>query len=281
MRQDSARANDLVVLNPDEALRHVGVIGTAAVIAGLVVGGVGGRVLMRIAAAEAPGSVTGRLTENGNRIGDITAGGTIELVVFVGLFSGAIGAAAYVIAEPWLAWTGRLRGLAFGLLLIATASAVALDPDNIDFALVGNERLVVAMFLALFVLYGVLLVGLSGPLEQRVPRAAPQPTRPPTLPPRLRDFGAYWTLASLAGLAAVLLVLNFFLEGVCGCEPRFLPELFVVGMGAATLGVWLSNQEIRIERRWARAMQVAGYVCLAGAVVSGTLRAARDIGSIL
>ena len=264
----------------DEALRHIGVVGTAGVIAGFIVGGAVGRVLMRIAAIEAPDQVTGRLTENGNRIGDITVGGTIELYIFVGLFSGVFGAAAYVISEPWLAWAGRLRGLAFGLLLIAAASGVALNPDNIDFALVGNQRLVVAMFLGMFLLYGVLLVALSSLLEPLIPRVSSGSRRMPTFAPVVH-VGTRQTLATLFGMVVLVILLAVFYEGVCGCCPRYVTEIFAFGTAAATVGIWMSLYLLQVAPRWVSGMQVAGYVCLAGVAASGALRAARDIGSIV
>ena len=42
-----------------ELIRHVGIIGISGVSLGLIVGGIGGRVLMRIAAIVAPDGVTG------------------------------------------------------------------------------------------------------------------------------------------------------------------------------------------------------------------------------
>ena len=132
-----------------ELVRHAAVAGIAGVASGVIVGGIGGRVLMRIAAITADRD--GFRTENGFRIGDVTAGGTIELVIFVGIFGGVIGAIAYLISEPWLEWTGRWHAPAFALVLLATASKGVLEPENIDFPLLGNEELNVAMFIALFV----------------------------------------------------------------------------------------------------------------------------------
>ncbi len=84
-------------------VRHVAVAGIAGVVTGVIIGGVGGRIVMRVSAIAAPDRVTGIRTENGFPIGDITLGGTLELVIFVGIFSGIVGAICYVITEPWLA----------------------------------------------------------------------------------------------------------------------------------------------------------------------------------
>ena len=53
-------------------VRHAAVAGIAGVISGVVVGGLGGRLVMRFSAIAGPEGVTGVPTSNGNRIGDIT-----------------------------------------------------------------------------------------------------------------------------------------------------------------------------------------------------------------
>jgi hypothetical protein len=103
-----------------ELVRHAAVAGIAGVASGVIVGGIGGRVLMRIAAIAADRDRF--RTDAGFRIGDVTAGGTLELLIFVGIFGGVIGAIAYLISEPWLEWTGRWHAPAFALVLLAIAS---------------------------------------------------------------------------------------------------------------------------------------------------------------
>ncbi|MGZ8630177.1 MAG: hypothetical protein ACXWZF_04325 [Actinomycetota bacterium] len=60
----------------------------SAVITGIVVGGLGTRLVMRLSAMAADDSRIGLITENGNRVGDITGEGTIALIMFVGLATG-------------------------------------------------------------------------------------------------------------------------------------------------------------------------------------------------
>jgi hypothetical protein len=83
-----------------EVLRDIARGGISGVLAGIVVGGLGGRLVMRIAALLHPDAV-GALTENGNRIGDITLGGTLTLVRF-GIISCAMAGAVWVIVSPWI-----------------------------------------------------------------------------------------------------------------------------------------------------------------------------------
>ena len=75
-------------LTMSRVFRRVALLGVAGVISGVLVGGVLGRIVMRISAVAAGPEMVGRLTENGNRVGEFTIVGTMILIVFVGGFSG-------------------------------------------------------------------------------------------------------------------------------------------------------------------------------------------------
>ena len=94
-----------------EILRDIARGGIAGLAVGIVVGGLGGRVAMRLIALLIPES-TGSFTENGNRIGDITLGGSFALIVFGGLFVGIFVATIWVVVSPWLPRSLGLRVLA-------------------------------------------------------------------------------------------------------------------------------------------------------------------------
>ena len=130
----------------------MGVLGGIA--AGFLVGGIAGRLIMRILAM-VNGENAGVMTENGNISGDITASGTIGLIIFVGLVSGLIGGLVYVIIRRWLPPGRLLKGVVFGLILLCFFGTAVFDPDNVDFALFGPRQLSVALFALLFPLYGV------------------------------------------------------------------------------------------------------------------------------
>lgn len=68
--------------------RHVGTAALAGVITGVAVGGLLGRVVMRISGFSAGPAGVGALTANDNRVGEITLSGTSALIVFVGLGTG-------------------------------------------------------------------------------------------------------------------------------------------------------------------------------------------------
>jgi hypothetical protein len=58
----------------------------------------------------------------------------------------------------WLAPLGRWRGLLFGLGLLGLAGSLILDSANSDFIILRPPLLNVAMFAALFVIFGIALV---------------------------------------------------------------------------------------------------------------------------
>ena len=151
-------------------LWYAAVFTYGAVISGLTVLGPGGRLVMRLLAVTAGDDAQGRVTEAEEVVGEITVGGTIGLVVFVGLFGGVILAALYLVLRKWLP-QGR-----WGALTVAAVFAVLsstrlepLRPDNPDFTIVGPAWLSVTSFLAL----GALTMLTMGAVTGRVSRSLP------------------------------------------------------------------------------------------------------------
>lgn len=148
-------------------LREVGACSLAGMVVGVLVGGLGGRLAMRVSGIAAGPTLQGVHTDAGFPVGAITAQGTIELIVFAGLLSGAIGGMFYAAVSPWLPGIGPWRGLAFGVLLLAVLGSLVLDPDNRDFARFGSIAVNVGMFAALFLIFGALVA----PVASQVRRA--------------------------------------------------------------------------------------------------------------
>ncbi len=144
----------------------LGVLGGIA--AGLLVSGIGGRLVMRILAV-VNGEKAGVLTENEAVSGQITAGGTLFLIIIVGVVTGIIGGLIYVVLRRWLPGSGLLRGVVFGLVLFCFFGSVFFDPANVDFALFGPRPLSVGLFALLFLLYGVVASILVERFDQYVP----------------------------------------------------------------------------------------------------------------
>lgn len=151
-------------------LEGIGIAVLAGLMAGVLVGGVGGRIVMRISGfLSDPVFIGSARTANDNVVGEVTLGGTFALVFFVGVFGGAFGGLLWAAVGPWFAPLGRWRGLAFGLYLLAlVGAAVAFDPDNFDFRRFGPPVLNVVLFAALFPLFGLVAVPLADAFERAV-----------------------------------------------------------------------------------------------------------------
>jgi len=150
----TADSRALGVLRKPVILRLASSI-VASLITGIVVCGLGGRLVMRLSAMAADDSRIGMTTDNGNVVGAITGEGTLGLVLFVGLAMGPFLFALRAVLP------GRRLPLTVSIVLLALGSAIVIDPGNPDFMIVGNRALNVAMFALLFPLFGFMSVALA------------------------------------------------------------------------------------------------------------------------
>jgi hypothetical protein len=171
----------------------------AGIGAGILAAGAGGRLVMRLLAVTAGDGAQGRITEADQVVGRISAGGTVEFVVFTALFFGTATGAAYLLVRRWLP-EGRAGGLVFGtlLLLVAGTRLEPLREGNVDFDLVGPGWVSVLAFSALVLFHGMLVAALAG----RASRAVPLLRREPVA------VAAYAPLLLLAPLVPVVVVLT-------------------------------------------------------------------------
>jgi hypothetical protein len=224
--------------------RHVGFATLAGMIAGAIVGGVGGRIAMRVTGFVAGPSVAGVTTTNGNRVGEITLGGTIG-VLLVGVALGVLGGLVYAVVEPWLRRLRPWQGVAFGVFLLVAAGIAVLDPVNSDFSRFGSAPLNVAMFGALFLLFGILIAWVF----DRLPAIAAQSAT------RARFVVGLGWLALL--LAAAVLLLS---ASGLGTSADALPTLVTVGsLSVAALAFW-------------RRVTALGYAALGVLLLTGAVR---------
>jgi hypothetical protein len=250
--------------------RHISVAGVTGVVTGLLVGGLGGRLFMRVAGAAAPDVAQGATTEAGFTVGKLTLDGTLGLVTFIGVLVGIVGAVMYLVFRPWLGWAGRWRGVAFGLLLFAVGSATSdvLNPDNFDFSILGNSVLLVVLIVGLFVGFGAFMDWMFGILDRRLPA--------------IDNGTARWVYAFLAlvgaGLGAVTAPFLLFSRQACDCDPPIVSSVFVVVAAAGTLVWWWHALR---PNRFSMAGMLLGFVGLAGATVFGLTRALSDAIEII
>lgn len=249
-------------------LREVSVAAIAGGLAGMLVGGLGGRVAMRVSGAMSdPSMVGGAVTNNGNVLGEITLQGTFALVIFTGLIPGIAAGLVYAAVRPWLRPLGRWAGLVFGLALLAVLGPLLLEPFNVDFRKFGSPQLNVIMFALLFPLFGIAHQALTGAAERRV-AAAPG-----------------WNALDFAGLAGagliLILVVTASIGALLGPEPADLRPfalVFWMAAGLAMRAAFGRRRTLVDVRDLSRRDRMISYAVLALPVVlgiEGTLFAAR------
>jgi MFS family permease len=251
-------------------VRHITAAGLSGLIAGVLVGGIGGRLFMRIAGAIASDIAQGRSTEAGFRVGEVTFGGSIGLIIFLGIFSGLFGAVFYVALFPWLSWAGRWRGLGFGVTMFAAASATSdlMNPDNIDFFILKNEPILVALMFTLVVGFGLVLDVSYRAIDRRLP------------PPDVNVNLVYYILSAV-GLVFVAFAFLALFGDPCDCEPPRGVAWSMVVVVAGTAALWLSAL-LNSPHKWlGRASAVVGYLGTAGVLVFGLIRAVSDAADII
>ena len=150
-------------------LRSLGGCLAAGLVVGLVVAGLGSRLVMRLLAIADP-DARGIITENGNVVGEITFGGTAGLVVFIGIPSGILGGLIVYLVRRWLPARLLWRGLVLSVVLLALLGRTVIDPDNFDFLFLDPAGLAVTLFGALFFLAGFALVPLADRWGPGTPR---------------------------------------------------------------------------------------------------------------
>jgi hypothetical protein len=239
-------------------LRDISRGGLAGAIVGVLVAGLGGRIVMRLAALAVPAS-EGRFTENGNRIGDITGEGTIALILFGGLFFGTLGGTVWVVVSPWIPGGALVRAILSAPIAVALTGIGLIHGTNPDFRILAHHTGVVAMLVTLVALAGFAIALVDSRLDDRLPRAGSSS----------RSASIYATLTLVGGLLVFPLVVQTYLSA------RTWLGLALVGVGLLTLVWWWLRHSgrTRIPTR----LLVAGRAALVVAVVIGSLNLAREI----
>ena len=245
-----------------EPLRDIARGGLAGLITGILVAGIGGRIVMRAAALLVP-DAAGQLTDNGNRIGEITLGGTFALVLVGALFFGLLGATLWVVVSPWIPGGRRTRALLAMPIAVALAGLALVQARNPDFVVLGHDATTVMLLLGLVALAGLAIEEIERWLDRRLPEAA---TSAPA--------DAIYLVLAVAGGG---LILPIVLAAYLGEE---LPVgLALVAVGLATLIRWSRRYQGRTSSpTW---LMVAGRGSLLVAALLGTLALAPDVATAL
>jgi hypothetical protein len=243
-------------------LRDIARGGLTGAIIGILGVGVGGRIVMRLAALLVPSSA-GDFTENGNRIGAITFEGTLGLIL-VGMFFGLMASVLWVIVSPWLPRAGLRRVAAAAVIALALGTMGLIDGGNEDFHVLDFDPRVVGLLLLLVALIGVLFVGVDAWLDRHLPHAT------------VGRHGVLAAYAVITGLGAVLVLaptLGVFLA-VDG-PISVLASLAVIAVGLATLASWIERAQGHAAPR--PKLVVGGRVALGAAVVLGSVAVLPEV----
>jgi hypothetical protein len=163
--RDAPKPSERTAIAAD-AVRTIGVISTAGLVAGLAGAGVIGRLVMRVIGATSGDAAQGRVTEAGEVVGRITNGGTQGFIVFVGLFGGIAAALAFLVVRRWLPRTAGPAGLVLGVLLLGTIGVTdPMSPDNVDFRILTPVWLAVVMVALTAFLTATMFTALAARLD--------------------------------------------------------------------------------------------------------------------
>ncbi len=203
-------------------------VGTAAgAVAGIVVGGIGGRLVMLVLRVLSDPIVIGTTSDDGFEIGRFTVGGTLQLVGGMAALGAANGVAYAVLRD---ALPRRARASLWSLFGAAVGGTLFVHSGGVDFTLLDPLWLAVAAFVVLPGLAALLVVL----LVERWLRDGSRPR------PALLVIAA---LAGTVGLAftavAAVVVLAARRLGLSGRLARagrlILPGVLVIGIVA---GAW-------------------------------------------
>jgi len=218
---------------------------------------------MSVSARAAGVDMAGRVTENGNTIGVFTAGGTIGLIVFGGLLGGMIGSVGVVAADPWLRWMGPIRGVGYGVVVLALFGYDTFA--SVDFLILDPVGLNVAMFLGLIVGFGLMVVLAARLLDRRLPDANDE------------EQPGWLVVVGLGAFPLGLSVLFFTSPSFCGCEPAYELGASLLVMITATVMHHVANATNLIPDWAQRVAPLAGYMSLTAGVVFGMLRTVENL----
>lgn len=242
-----------------DRLRWVAARGIAAVVAGGLVLGLGGRLVMFASRLLHPDAV-GRVTENGNVVGEFTLGGTVALLVFGGLLSGAMAGVVWVVVREWLPGSRLVVAVA----VVGIGGAQLVDGTNRDFDVLAPPAADIGLLLGLLVVFGLVLSALDG----RVGSLVERPTTTATSVAAIA--------VAVGGSLAVPTVATFFSRSFCFCEdPPIWTGLGLVVAAAGTTWWWVADARGAAEPP--RGAVLLGRAGTLAAVALGALDLADEV----
>jgi hypothetical protein len=210
-----------------------------ATVSGIIVGipviGLLSRVAMRVLAVTSGDAVQGAFSDDAEKIGQITAGGTIGFVLIAGVFFGVVGGWLYALARPVLPANGRRRALASAAIATVIGTSFLVKPNSRDFAILQPLWLAVALFATVAFLFGLLVSIVAERLRNFYE------TAPLRLPHVLAFAPMLLLLPGFALLVPGLVVGVIFALVRAGRTPRWLIVAGRVGLTAVTVALAING----------------------------------------
>jgi hypothetical protein len=247
-----------------EILRDISVGGIASLISGIVILGLGGRLVMFLSRLLHPESI-GRFTENGNVVGVFTAQGTVGLLLFGGVAGGLIAAPVWVVMRPWIPRNWAAVGL--GAVCIGGFQLVA--SDNRDFDILEGPALDLALLLTLVFGFGAVLFTLDRFLDKRLPSAD--------------RTGTVVTYGVVTAVGLIFAPLGLIFQFMPGFDERPYPPIwtgvFVISTAVVTIWWWVDRVRGRTDPSLVQ--QRLGSGLTAAAALAGLSHLILEISRIL
>jgi hypothetical protein len=215
---------------------------SAGFLAGLLIGGVGGRLAMLLLRTTSDPALRGLLTDDGFTIGRVSA----ETLFLLGVSSalGIAGGLLYLVVRRWIPVSWRIPAMTVFFGLVGGAGVVG--PSEVDFSLLSPLPLAVALFVVIPVAYGAMMPWLAERLLRE--RSLLRRTR----------WGA-----------------------IVGLLPLALLNVFAIPILIIAFGVWWAGRNEGLRNAWRSptAMWIGRAALVAAALSSGAglVRDAVDI----
>jgi hypothetical protein len=245
-------------------VRSVALGGLAGAITGVVVLGVGGRFVMFVSRLLHPEAL-GRLTENGNRIGEFTVEGTIELIIFGGLLSGLLAGVVWVLVREWIPKKAALVGLG----AVAIGGSFLIQGNNRDFFILQDPSLDLVLLLGLLFLFGIALYWVDGLLDEKMPNQ-----------PQTFGIVVYSLMVAMAAPLIIPTFASMFSKDFCFCSnPPIWTGVFLTATSLATIVWWV--QHLRGADTPSRTLNTIGTTSVALTAIAGAVDLTTEITRIL
>jgi hypothetical protein len=195
---------------------------------------------MRLLAATSDDSVQGVQTAADETVGKITFGGSLGLILFVGIAGGLVAALLYRAVRAWSPLPVWMTGAAVGLLMLGAFGRLSdfLNAENRDFRVLSPTPLAAALAVGLAVGFGIVLALVHERLDRGMPEFSSSP--------KLLAYLPLGVLVLIPPAVAVLLI---------------VPLVAAYGPGLATS--WHSRTAGRIGRAVVGAALVAAVAVIA------------------